>query len=44
MKRLLTTCLLTATFAMTTNAKPQIRADYIDEVIKARTLEEKAKL
>ncbi len=54
MKRLLTTCLLTATFAMTTNAQPQLRADRsatpllseknIDEVIKAMTLEEKAKL
>ena len=44
MKRLLTTCLLTATFAMTTNAQPQLRADNIDEVIKAMTLEEKAKL
>ncbi len=44
MERLLTTCLLTATFAMTTNAQPQLRADNIDEVIKAMTLEEKAKL
>jgi len=44
MKRLLTTCLVTATFAMTTNAQPQLRADNIDEVIKAMTLEEKAKL
>lgn len=44
MKRLLTTCLLATTFTMTTNAQPQLRADNIDEVIKAMTLEEKAKL
>ena len=54
MKRLLSTCLLTATFVMTTNAQVQLRADRsalpllseknIDEVIKAMTLEEKAKL
>ena len=44
MKRLLTTCLLATTFAMTTNAQVQLRADNIDEVIKAMTLEEKAKL
>ena len=44
MKRLLTTCLLATTFAMTTNAQVQLRADHIDEVIKAMTLEEKAKL
>ena len=44
MKRLLTTCLLTATFVMTTNAQVQLRADNIDEVIKAMPLEEKAKL
>ena len=44
MKKLLTTGLLLATFAMTTNAQPQLRADNIDEVLKAMTLEEKAKL
>ena len=44
MKRLLTTCLLATTFAMTTNARVQLRGDNIDEVIKAMTLEEKAKL
>ena len=44
MKRLLTTYLLAATLAMTTNAQVQLRADNIDEVLKAMTLEEKAKL
>ena len=36
MKKLLTTCLLATTFAMTTNAQPQLRADNIDEVLKAK--------
>ena len=43
MKKLLIT-LLTATFVMTTNAQPLLRADNIDEVLQAMTLEEKAKL
>ena len=44
MKKLLTTGILLATFAMTMNAQPQLRADNIDEVLKAMTLEEKARL
>ena len=43
MTRLLTSLIL-ATFAMTTNAQPQLRADNIDEVLKAMTLEEKAQI
>ena len=36
--------MILATFAMTTNAQPQLRADNIDEVLQAMTLEEKARL
>ena len=44
MNKTLTTCLLATSFAMTTNAQIQLRPDNIDEVLKAMTLEEKAKL
>ena len=44
MKKLLTTGLFLATFTMTMNAQTQLRADNIDEVLKAMTLEEKAQL
>ena len=44
MKRFLTTCLIATSITMTTNAQLQLRADNIDEVLKAMTLEEKAKL
>ena len=43
MKKLFFTLFL-ATAAMTANAQPQLRADNIDEVLQAMTLEEKAKL
>ena len=44
MKKLLFTGLLAILTATTMNAQPQLRADHIDEVLKAMTLEEKAKL
>ena len=45
MKKKITTLGIAATFCVTPmNAQPQLRADNIDEILKAMTLEEKAKL
>ena len=45
MKKKITTLGIAATLCVTPmNAQPQLRADNIDEILKAMTLEEKAKL
>ena len=44
MKKLLLLGFIATLTAMTMNAQPQLRADNIDEILKAMTLEEKAKL
>ena len=44
MNKFLTTCILATSLTMTANAQIQLRADNIDEVLNAMTLEEKAKL